>query len=342
VTYLPTLGNTLSNVVTALPAPLALLVRQFTRQIEQAFGLPRSPYLPFQAIQLAHRATLTIFIALSRLAPLFRAPTVPGVSPQEAELVQGVQRLEQLISNYAVEAMRLLALEGAPFAEDLAAQGGRPQPGLQHSQLLPHIKNFLVTNTLRQDPQVQAAVASVLAERRGEDVSTVTGSVNAPPGADFKEEEPRSQALNIATALSPSLLDNSMTQDEGIMTPESDGETTPPAANHVDDAPKIGSAEKKLDTESAPEPLPEPEPLIDPGELADTEGERPLFPPATSHHTQNHAQKHARHRSTSNAALLSQSIDVLSASDLKEARKEAETAKGYEGDVEGNVSGTGT
>ena len=342
MTYLPTFGNPLSNFIAAIPSPLALLVRQFTRPIEQAFGLPRPPYLPFQAIQLAHRATLTIFIALSRLAPLFRAPTVPGASPQEAELIQGVQRLEQLISNYAVEAMRLLALEGAPFAEDLASERSGSQPALQHSQLLPHIKNFLVTNTLRQDPQVQAAVASVLAKRRGENVSTVTGSVDAPPGTDIKEAEPRSQALNIATATSPSLLDNSMTQDEGMMTPDSDGETTPPAANHMDDAPKIGLAERKLDTEPAPEPLPEPEPLIDPGELADTEGETPLFPPATSHHTHNHAQKHARHRSTSNAALLSQSIDVLSASDLKEARKEAEMAEGYEGDVEGNVSGTGT
>lgn len=238
--------------------------------------------------------------------------------------------------------MRLLALEGAPFAEDLAAEGSGPQPALQHSQLLPHIKNFLVTNTLRQDPQVQTAVASVLAKRRGENVSPVADNLDAPTSANIEEEESRSQAVNIATATSPSLIDTSMTHDDITTTTDSDGETTPPATRSVRMTFDLIDAHRTTETEPAPDPIHESDALIDPGELADTEGETPLFPPATSHQTHNHTQKHTRHRSTSNAALLSQSIDVLSASDLKEARREAETAEGYEGDIEGNVSGTGT
>ena len=256
--------------------------------------------------------------------------------------MQGVQRLEQLFSNYAVEAMRLLALEGAPFAENTATEGSGSQSDLQHSQLLPHIKNFLVTNTLRQDPQVQAAVASVLAKRRGESASTVHGNLDAPPDRDTRREEPESQQEHIASATSPSLLGTTMTQDETTIATDSDGETTPPATRAARTSFNLIDADETAETDQSSAQFPEPETIIDPGELADTEGETPLFPPATSHHSHNHAPKHARHRSTSNAALLSQSVDVLSASDVREARREAETAEGYEGDVEGAASGTGT
>lgn len=62
-----------------------------------------------------------------------------------------------------MEASRLLALEMAPFADD--EQGVRELQG--------RVREWLVNNTIRADPEVRDAMGKALARRR----------IGAPPGA---------------------------------------------------------------------------------------------------------------------------------------------------------------
>lgn len=76
---------------------------------------------------------------------------------------QQLTRLEQLAQSADAEATRLLALEMAPFVGD--------EPGVK--ELRGRVREWLVTNTIRADPEVRDAMGRVLEKRR----------VGAPPGA---------------------------------------------------------------------------------------------------------------------------------------------------------------
>lgn len=71
-------------------------------------------------------------------------------------------RLEQLVGIYAAEAPRLLALEGAPLTglddDGNVVVGGR---GLKEK-----IKEWFVTNAVRNDAVVRGAVEEVVERRR--------------------------------------------------------------------------------------------------------------------------------------------------------------------------------
>ena len=117
------------------------------------------PLLPFQLIHLARKATLTLFIALSQLGPLFQppspTPTASSSNPNAVEPAQ-LQRLEGLAQANDAEATRLLALDMAPFVGD--------EKGVKEVQS--RIKEWLVQNTIRADPEVRDAMGRVMGRRR--------------------------------------------------------------------------------------------------------------------------------------------------------------------------------
>ncbi|KAL8950273.1 MAG: hypothetical protein Q9222_003677 [Ikaeria aurantiellina] len=122
------------------------------------------PLLPFQLLTLAHKATLTFFIALGQLSPLMGSQDQPiAVASSSAIDEQQLQRLEQLIQTTEIETGRLLALEMAPLAGDEAGQ----------NDMRGRLREWLVQNTIRADPEVRDAVGKAMQRRR----------VGAPAGA---------------------------------------------------------------------------------------------------------------------------------------------------------------
>lgn len=122
-----------------------------------------APLLPFQLIILARKATFTLFIALSQLGNLFPQPpsTSSGNTSQLDQ--QQLLRLENIAQVNDVEVSRLLTMDLAPFAGD--------EPGTK--DLRERMREWLVNNTIRSDPEVRDAMGRAIAKRR-------TG---APPGA---------------------------------------------------------------------------------------------------------------------------------------------------------------
>ena len=122
---------------------------------------PRA-YLPFQISTLAHEALITLSVAFARLGPILEEPSEGKVASEagtEAEKVtRQLQNLEQWSGMNGVEANRLLGLDIAPFrGEPEAAQTLREQ-----------IQDWLVTNTIRNDQDVQKAVRNVVSRRQAE------------------------------------------------------------------------------------------------------------------------------------------------------------------------------
>jgi len=120
------------------------------------------PLLPFELMVLARKATLALFIAFSQLGPLLQ-PRAPVPSSSDKVDPQQLQRLEHMARANEVEATRLLGLDMAPFAGD--EQGVKDLRG--------KVKEWLVQNTIRNDPEIRDAVGRALGRRR----------VGAPTGA---------------------------------------------------------------------------------------------------------------------------------------------------------------
>jgi len=121
-----------------------------------------APLLPFQLITLARKATFTLFVALSQLGNLFPQP--PATISNSSHLdQQQLLRLEAVAKMNESEAGRLLAMDMAPFAGD--------EPGTK--ELRGRVREWLVNNTIRSDPEVRDAMGRAVAKRR-------TG---VPPGA---------------------------------------------------------------------------------------------------------------------------------------------------------------
>ncbi|KAL8769130.1 MAG: hypothetical protein Q9209_004764 [Squamulea sp. 1 TL-2023] len=123
------------------------------------------PILPFQFLALAHKATFTFFIALGQLSPLFAPQDRTAINSSSSSAVdeQHLQRLEQLAQSSEIETQRLLALEMAPLVGDEAGQ----------NDMKGRVREWLVQNTIRADPEVRDAMGRAMAKRR----------VGAPAGA---------------------------------------------------------------------------------------------------------------------------------------------------------------
>ena len=114
------------------------------------------PLLQFQFLALARNCMFTTFIGLSQLGPLLQAGA-PALPPNEVAPAQ-LSTMEQLVTASEAEATRLLGLELAPYTSGRASLG----------ELQTRVKDWLVQNTVRSDPQVKQAVEGVLRRRREE------------------------------------------------------------------------------------------------------------------------------------------------------------------------------
>jgi len=118
--------------------------------------LQHPPLLPFQLILLARKATFTIFIAFSQLSSLIPQPPTSTLGTATPHDLQQLARLEGIAQQTELEAIRLLAMDMAPFAGD--EQGTKDLRG--------RVREWLVTNTIRSDPEVRDAMGRALGKRR--------------------------------------------------------------------------------------------------------------------------------------------------------------------------------
>ncbi|AEO62451.1 uncharacterized protein THITE_2106630 [Thermothielavioides terrestris NRRL 8126] len=153
------------------PAPPAVLDRVVNPLLVWLSRGRRPPYLQFQAIALARKLSVTVYIAFSQIGPLLTADTSGGQvvtggrkgADDEAALRQGLERLEKTVRLLDADAARLLEMEMVPFAGDEETR----------KSMWAKVKEWLVQNTIRADPMVRDALGRSLAKRR----------MNAPAGA---------------------------------------------------------------------------------------------------------------------------------------------------------------
>jgi len=126
------------------------------------------PLLPFQAIILARKLTITVYIALSQIGPLLALhindgrPDTSALDDEKA-LNQGLDRLDALAKSVDKDTLRLMEMETAPFQGNDEAT----------SNLKGKMREWLVQNTIRADPMVRGAVGTSFRRRR----------IDAPAGA---------------------------------------------------------------------------------------------------------------------------------------------------------------
>ncbi|KAK3701629.1 hypothetical protein LTR37_015380 [Vermiconidia calcicola] len=132
-----------------LPAVLTNVVNPFLTTT----GL-RQPYLPFQVLALLRKLSITIFIALAQLGPLLEDQKAG--SEGDAVTPQQLDRLDAIAKTSDQEVTRLMGLELSPFVGEPAGMRG----------LRSSLKEWLVQNTIRNDPEVKRAISVVLSRRR--------------------------------------------------------------------------------------------------------------------------------------------------------------------------------
>ncbi|CAK1357486.1 hypothetical protein CB0940_07782 [Cercospora beticola] len=149
------------NEATVVTRPqFPVLLTRVVNPIAEFTGL-RQPYLPFQMIELLRALIVTFFIALSQLGPLLKDPrqaALEEVGKDGALSEQVVNRLEAVTKATDAEVARLMALELTPFTEQQGAG----------SDLRTGLKDWLVQNTIRADPEVKSAIETMLRRRRAE------------------------------------------------------------------------------------------------------------------------------------------------------------------------------
>lgn len=121
-----------------------------------ATGL-RPPYLPFQMISLLRKLVVTFFIALSQLGPVLKDPHVTFTENGDVIPPQLLERVNVLTKATDQEIRRLMGLELMPFADNEVSL----MDGVRGS-----LKEWLVQNTIRNDPEIKRAVSAVLDRRR--------------------------------------------------------------------------------------------------------------------------------------------------------------------------------
>jgi hypothetical protein len=110
-----------------------------------------APYLPYQAIVVARKIAVSMFIAVAQIAPQFRRAAAARESP-EAQ----AQQVGHLLGAIDNDAKRLLELEIVPYVNDTELE----------ARLKGQLKTWLVQNEIRNDPGVDAAIRRVLDRRR--------------------------------------------------------------------------------------------------------------------------------------------------------------------------------
>lgn len=124
----------------------------FVNPVLESTGL-RQPLLPFQLLTLLRQFALTIFVAISQLEPLLRGPSMP-LSDQIT--AQQMDRVNTLAVAADQEVARLFNFELTQFGADAGSD----------QALRSSLKEWLVQNTVRNDPEVRAAVEQAFERRR--------------------------------------------------------------------------------------------------------------------------------------------------------------------------------
>ncbi|KAG8630294.1 hypothetical protein KVT40_001913 [Elsinoe batatas] len=110
------------------------------------------PYLQFQLLTLMRQILISFFIAITQLGPiLFPTQPVDGAEPTQSQY----DRLEAVIKTGQQETNLLTALELTPFAADPASM----------RELKTSMRQWLVDNTVRQNPTVRDAMGRVMQPR---------------------------------------------------------------------------------------------------------------------------------------------------------------------------------
>lgn len=136
------------------PYPPPLLTKIFNPVLSKLTFHP--PLLPFQLLVLARKATFTLFIAFSQLGNLFPQSKPAATANMSPHDLNQLARLEGTAKASEIESSRLLALDMSPFVGD--EQGTK--------ELRARVKEWLVNNTIRADPEVRDAMGRALAKRR--------------------------------------------------------------------------------------------------------------------------------------------------------------------------------
>lgn len=130
-----------------------------------AFWAPRAvhpPFLPFQAIVIARKLSITLSIALNQVLPFLTADTRGGrvqikkQGTDEARARQSLDELDKALLMVREEATRIVRTEVAPFAGDRRLM----------DMLKEKVKRWLVDNTVRNDPMTRAAINQRISRRR--------------------------------------------------------------------------------------------------------------------------------------------------------------------------------
>lgn len=152
------------------------VLTKFVNPVLATTGL-RTAYLPFQLISLLRKLTVTFFIAMNQLTPLLTPDnahplTAKSSSPDGSGITpQLLDRLDVVAQAADAEVSRLTGLELTPFL-------GERQ---KMRDLKSGLREWLVANTLRNDPEVKAAVGKTLAKRRREGMSLSMSADDVPP-----------------------------------------------------------------------------------------------------------------------------------------------------------------
>lgn len=125
-------------------------------------SLVHPAYLPFQAVALARKLSITLTIALNQVVPYLTADTRGGRvqlarrGTEEARAKQSLDELEKMVHSVDENATRAVKMELAPFAGD---------PRLLEN-LRDKMRRWLVDNTVRNEPMTRDALQRTIARRR--------------------------------------------------------------------------------------------------------------------------------------------------------------------------------
>lgn len=125
-------------------------------------GAAHAPYIPFQAVAIARKLSITLSIALNQIVPYLTADTSRGRvqmkkrGSEDDKALQSLADLDKALHVAGQEADHMVQLESAPFVS---------APELKESLRL-KMRRWLVDNTIRNEPMTKDAIHQRIMRRR--------------------------------------------------------------------------------------------------------------------------------------------------------------------------------
>lgn len=151
--YLATAAMIVFEANTITRPEFPLMISKIINPLFDMFKL-HPPLLPFQLRTIARRFILSLFIAMTQIAPVFSNPGREAQDTQKAQQQQ-LDRLSQITALTDRDAQALLTLETMPFT----SEDGKVD-------LRGKVKDWLVQNSIRSDRVVRDAMGNALRRRR--------------------------------------------------------------------------------------------------------------------------------------------------------------------------------